>query len=794
MSAKFHSMKSIKSKIIKNKSSKIFAETITSQFTKKSEKSPKPVKEFIITRSTKFTDDNLTNTLASSIRTISKFRLRKKESPLYLNLDDFHKQILLTKNKDDYKINNLYKQKGYNRYNSNYLSNDNTHKYNILNLKKNFKSIFDTLSKSKSRNIFMNYKYNQKKNYQSNSLISFSKDNSKNNNKNKIDNLKDLSKISKKNYYTITNIYRNNFNNELLKNNFYSNILLSDNNIKTFKSILNSKKHLKYLKNPINLKTDILKTVNINNDINNNINNFNSYNTYINQNTINNIISKNKNGNNFIYIGRNKISTLDKMAYPSFNTYLYSNKRRAENIQQFTSKTKLLALDKYIQKLNKECYNQQFTINDCDFEKQCLDERNIQVMTNLLKSYSKTWDDYLRFLIKKYRDIQEENELLIKDKIRIMTEIERIRQKILKGMTIIKEGYEIKYFLMCVKNHTLIFEKFSKEDIEEIENDKLKLKEGYYSIKRDKSKKDRKSVKKEKHYSLPSSSQIKKVNSFSSNKNINSKKYFLTKEEYVKKRSQKNILTKKKFKHKFYDLIITVDEFFDNLEAVTTKIYNLILEYDNKCAINNYYKLELNNILNDTSDENKNSIYLAKKINEYENNLKILKNKNKKLLEHLNKLKDNKYKNDVKNFLVLINVHKIYSNIKNKFNIRDITKQDLINDGEKLYLKVIEDFFIKLLNKVSENKNKHPEEYEILKKQLEKKKKYDAFISFQRLLMQKLQIKIHNVLKKASKVIYKSQRKTNDYRANYKQFQIIKNVEKKKNDIEIFFEYINNTD
>ena len=76
---------------------------------------------------------------------------------------------------------------------------------------------------------------------------------------------------------------------------------------------------------------------------------------------------------------------------------------------------------------------------------------------------------------------------------------------------------------------------------------------------------------------------------------------------------------------------------------------------------------------------------------------------------------------------------------------------------------------------------------------MEKRKKVDAFILFQRLLAQKIEIKIDKVLKKASKVIYRRFRKANDYMEYSRKNKIIEK-EKNKSDLELFFDYLNIND
>ena len=121
--------------------------------------------------------------------------------------------------------------------------------------------------------------------------------------------------------------------------------------------------------------------------------------------------------------------------------------------------------------------------------------------------------------------------------------------------------------------------------------------------------------------------------------------------------------------------------------------------------------------------------------------------------------------------------------------VKSIKKDDVITFGRQLYLKIIEDFYLKLTDKVLEDKSKYPIEYEKIKLQMEKRKKEAAFTLFQKLLSQKIIIKIDAVIKRSSKVIYQRFRKTNDYRKYYKS-QKNKIKEKKKTKMELFFEYL----
>ena len=766
-------IRTIKSNILSNKNTKIFAKTVTSNFMKSSEKSAKTNKEFVVTKSTRFSDNPDTTIIASSIRTISKFRTRKKAKPIFINLGDFHKQFLLNKNKDNDIISGLYTQNGcyntiYSTIKSKYIPISSPKNNKIKLTKKSASpSFYSNYSGIKSRNLlFHNNKFNKNNNLSNSIFGSFFENKS-----NKL--LKEISKISKlKKSYNITNTNSNNYSNE---NNIYSN-LFSSKIFKEYEPIPKKKKSLKKeTNNLLNTNSELFKKGN---------NNSSS------QKSINDNKPK-KIGELFYYMGRNKITLIDKLAYPSFNSYLFARAKRFENIEQFIYKTKLLSLDKYIKKINNNTYIKQLATNENILEKQALNQRSLEIMKKLFLSYRKTMDEYLRFLSRKFREMKEENEKYIQRMMKIDNDNEKIRQKIIRGITEIKEGYAVKYFLMCVKNHTLSIEKFDEEDIKIIENDKLKLNENYY-LKYPKSrKKNRKgsrilsklsfSNKLKKNSDSEKSDSFKKVNSSSEDHH----EKFKSNKAFIKLFNERN---------SEYRIFDSIEEFFAKFDSIVTKIYILIKESSDKAVNNVYLKVQLENLIKNTENERKDKIVLDNQIKLYEQNLKVLKIKNKQLSDKLNGLMDNKFKEDVKIILVLKNILNIYNNIRKKYDIQIIKKDDVIVFGHQIYLKIIESFFFKMLDKVKQDKINYPQDYEILKLRMEKRKKINAFIQFQKLLAQKIQIKIDAVLKRASKVIYKRNRKTNDYREYYRNSNSMKELENSKSTIELFFEYLNGAD
>lgn len=776
MSARIRSMKSNNPK---SNSIKIFTKTFTSNFMRSSDKSPNKNNEFGITRSTKFSDNNITNTLASSIRSISQFKSRKKEKPIFINLEDFHKQFILNKNKDN---NTLLRMNTHNsRYNSiksKFISINDYPKNNTIRLKKSLSPSFLVSSSiEKSRNLLINDKHRNEKskeNY-SNSYFSSIFDNK---NKNKTLHLEEISKISKKK--------KINNNTESISNDFQSNIfknIFSPNNINELEPINKQKES--------NIKLNILNTI-IDKSIDKSSNS-NNIDSNTNQ-SIHSIKGKIAEKRTNYYLGRNKISLNDQLAYPCFNSYLFARAKRYENVDQFMYKTRLMVLDKYIQNVNKNTYLKQMTLNENTFEKQMLNQRTLELMKKLFFSYNTTLDQYLKYLGKKFREMNEENERLKQNIIKICMDIDQMRQQMIRGLTLIREGYAIKFFLMCVKNHTLSIEKFKEEDIEDIENERLKLNENFYLISNKSKTKNRKNSRKS---SLYFNKNLRKFGFFSSHKNVklndsnsfnkedNNNTNKINLETY---KSTHNVL--KKAKKKFSPFVFdSIEEFFEHFDAISTKLNLLIKQNNDKYANIKYLKLELLSITKSTEGQRKECMILGNKIELYEQNLENLKLKNKKLSAQLDGYIDNKFQTDVKLTLVLRNIYNIYNNIKKYFEVKSIKKDDVITFGRQLYLKIIEDFYLKLTNNVLEVKRKYPIEYEKIKLQMEKRKKEAAFTLFQKLLSQKIIIKIDAVLKRSSKVIYQRFRKTNDYMKYYKS-QKNKKKEKKKTKMELFFEYL----
>ena len=324
----------IKTSETNNKNTKFFSKTSTN-FMKSPEKSPKINREFCITKSTRFSNNNITDTIASSIRTISKFKSRKKEKPKFLNLDDFHKQFILNKIKD----NNLFTSfptnkkniKIYNTIKPNYMQNSKTPKHNLIKLNKKSASpsfIFPS-NAMKSRNVVL-FNYNKTTDeYNSNSLFSTFFENKNKQLSNDFSKIINNTKINNH-----TNSYNKYDNNENNKNNIFNNIILSPNRLKEYESIKQNNTNNSYLFNRIEYNNT----------------------SYYNQNKINEKESNNKIKKRYYHISRNAATLNEQLAYPSFCSNLFARENRNENIEQFIYKTRLMTLDRYLYNVNKDTY------------------------------------------------------------------------------------------------------------------------------------------------------------------------------------------------------------------------------------------------------------------------------------------------------------------------------------------------------------------------------------------------------------------------------------------------------
>ena len=651
-----------------------------------------------------------------------------KEEPLFMSLQDFHKKFILNKT-NSFKID--------------YQTNCNSDKKKKVN--KNNQNFNETHTNS-----FFTF-YNK------------DEENKKGNEK-----TRNIFNRKKKTYYT------NNI--KTMQNNQIQSELFDSDNIRN---------------NKIIRKSHIFK-------INNKLNNVDTFNKEFfpsrDKDKNNEIHFKNegKDGKIKLYYGRNAIKVIDKFAYPN-----YHFSERIETLKEFYYKTKINIFNNYRKYLNQNTYLKHEVKINFENDREIFRERNIKNFEKLYAIYKKSLEEYIQFLHRKYREIQDVNESLIKNKFKMKFENEKIKTEIIRGMNKIREGFNVKYFLTCVKNHTLSPEKFSPEDYKEIQQERLKLNENYYiSLIRKKKKRN--------SYKRPSVSNI-----FLNNNQVQRlQEHSLTKKEkannYLSGKNMTNINDKiiKNFSKrntqilsistipKSLRVIDTFEEFIEHMDSLSSSVYNLIIDSTNKYYRNVFLKLQLENISKKSSNQMNHLNYFQGKISLYEKTLHELKSKNSILISNLHNLKEHRFQSDIKFLVVMKYIQKIYFNIKQENNsIINIKKEMAVSYNDNHYLKLIEQFLCKLLLKINNIKKRNPHDYKILKAKLNKLQKERDFNRYQKLLFEKVQIKIEKVLQKAEKVIFKRYKIINDYKKVHK-ISKIKKKEIKKTDLEIFEEYL----
>ena len=743
MSAK---IRLLKSNINKNKSAKLFFKTMSSKFFHKA-KSPKMTDVTLTKSTTKFSENNLTKTIYSS---------KYKEEPLFMSLQDFHKNFVLNKN---------------NNYDNN---------KRLINLRKYSLSPSLNFSSSETKSGII-------PNNQRNTINALSK---KDNDISKINaysffTFYDINEIKEKNDKNIKNIFNRN------KKNFYTK------NIKTFQNNImqtelfdsENKKNNKIIRNShvYKIRGDINTLNNLNNvDILNKI--FSSKE----KDNNNEIHFKNENKNEKIklYYNRNTPKLVDQFAYPN-----YHFSERIETFKEFFYKTKINIFNNYRKYLNKNTYLKYAMKINFEIDREILLERNMKNFEKLFTVYQKSLEEYIQFLQKKIREIQEENSILLKTRFKLELDNEKIKIDIIEDMNKIREGFTIKYFLTCVKNHTLSPEKFSPEDYKEIEQEKLKLNENYY-LSLIRNKKRRNSYKKPSVSNIfLNNNQVRKIQEHSLTRKLN--KQLSGKNNPNSKDKVKKAFLKKNTKNitilpilKSFKVLETMEEFIQNIDMLSSSVYNLIIDSTNKYYRNIFLKIELENITKKSSNIINNSNYWQGQISLYEKTLHGLKSKNNTLVKSLNNLKEHQFQNDIKILLVIKNIKKVYYNLKREDNsVINITKEMIELYGDEYYLKIIEQYLCELLLKIDELKKRSPSDYKIFKTKLHKHQKKRDYYKYQKFLLDKVQIKLDKVLQKAEKVIYKRRKKTYDYKKTNKKIKI-KKKEIQKTELEVFEEFL----
>ena len=463
----------------------------------------------------------------------------------------------------------------------------------------------------------------------------------------------------------------------------------------------------------------------------------NSVNTSINNSHRNSFLNK-------TYVKDNSIEKKLIENKSDFNTFIksYLPKIRAENVNEFKDKIKLEIKGKYLLSYQKEIKND-FNLKIENKIKEC--NNNISKCKNnlkLFKIYCDTYDSYDNKLsINKL--LEFENNEFYKIKINnLKSDIQRIKNKINNNIIILKELFEIKCYLMSVKNHTKLIEKFPKEDLLDLKYDN-QLISMYIDIIKEENKKKVELPFSRKNYKrtqtlfgyLHNSKQSSSLDSNNEKIHIN---------------TTPNI----NYIHRNELMFKDVNEFNEHMNNITDKIIISMKNYNDirrninyrkdlikSMSKDNYDKIKENKILKDIKHSTKNLFYKKKIFEEKE-----------KIIEKLN-LKKNKKKEQLH-----IKINDIFHNLE-KYIVYEKKKenQDELNDIKKIHL--IENLFINLLKEKEEYKNKYSEMYDKIIKRLEREKKIENAKITLKKQNENFFKKLNKIFEKSNKLIIKPRKK-----------------------------------
>ena len=432
---------------------------------------------------------------------------------------------------------------------------------------------------------------------------------------------------------------------------------------------------------------------------------------------------------------------------------------RAEKFFEFKDKVNNEIKGKYILYQKKDfCDKLEKSLQD-KIEQYKQNIRKVESTGKLYYSYLKTYDNYEKHLdnvLNREIDINENYKQSI---YQLKNEIERIKIKISKLKIQLKENFQNKCFLMCVKNSTRLVEKFSHEDLEELRFDNLLI--SYHLNENNNNenlkKKSIQNVNRKSTIGRRNSS-IQHVKSFtrtttvlsyitSPKKNVSERKLSISSMERLVNANRKNQMNRKLFNDP--------QDFVDHLGSIRNNISNSLMIYNNIRDEINLNKHELANIENDQNMKNylkslKEDVEISeKKLIDYKTRYDDLK----KICENL-QLENNKASNTLNK--VQQRIYNMYNNISSFLKIN----QDVSQMTDLQILNLFEKSLNTLLMKKNQDKENYPNEYKKILKEIDKKKKEEQTKNL--IIKQKndLNKKINKVIEKSQKLLFKPKRKT----------------------------------
>ena len=427
----------------------------------------------------------------------------------------------------------------------------------------------------------------------------------------------------------------------------------------------------------------------------------------------------------------------------------YRKSMRAESNSEFYQKCKEIIFSKFIknyQEKEVKLFNE-----GIEYKKELLEIEIVRIkkMIKLLKSFIKEDEKYNEYLKLKIKQEKEINDKLIEKRNISFQDTFLLRIKFATIERRFKTSFNNKFFLLCVKNKTNEFDKFPKEDQDDILFDKetLKILSDYDFFE-------------------------KKVNGDILNENINEN---LTIDEI-----EILIFGRKLIKIPPRIIFTSPENFILKLSQIESKIQLSLIEYNNTeqllTEVRNEYKEKMKLLLRDSEID---KFYKS----EFEKNyfkLEDVKTRNNYLKNFIKNIPQTNKKSDISNVKqkimdIYFEIYKIFPiNVQRRFNEK-ITILTYLNDIERLVNKLI-----KMEN---ENLIKNKKDYLDIQKKLKRQKRIEA-INFSK-DKQKIdfQNKIEKVLSKSIKLnIIPFKKVPDEFYFHKKKKKIIK----KKNDNNLY--------
>ena len=492
--------------------------------------------------------------------------------------------------------------------------------------------------------------------------------------------------------------------------------------------------------------------ISINTYSNNRINIINAY-TYTNANY--------KTENNEIYLTKKMQSFITSLN--DVKPLPFPMEDRKQNLLDFHSHTRDFIYKKYFLFLQRNKLRKEKETNQLNCEIHNMDILKFVRFYKLFKPYTKYLDLYLLFLRQTIKKEDKENERLSIIKNNLLSDVLVSRNKLLKIHKRLKGYLDDKFLLLCVKNSSLNLELFEEKDKNEFERDlktfeilknyinelsEINIKDLGNTIKRTliNSKQNKLT-----NYSNNLRHSYKKKNSLS---NISNSSFTSTEKDII------SILKSSRMVYRAKPVFESIDEFDDYMEKSRKKIRILVKEFNN-------IEIETANLRDNffrkLKDIDIDNYYYTKnddEINRLKKELLNIKNENIKLKLYKNSLlKTNKIKYNQNITKKLKEIVNLILEQNNKTLNKIIHKKNI--DRPILALKEIENIIILLLDFKQKQKIINRNEYNEVIKVFEKKKRLFIIKQKREEDKNKLEKKSKELIKKDSKILNISNRKTN---------------------------------